>query len=61
MDANFITWEHVCHNCKYCKWYFSPVGAEFDRIVCKVYQQEFDPYCSSNGCAHWKNKASSRA
>ena len=58
MDANFITWEDVCHNCKHCKWYFSPVGSEFDRIVCRVKKQSINPYCIIfNGCAYWENKA----
>ena len=57
MNANFSTWEDVCHNCKHCKWNFSRVNPELDRIVCKVKKQRLDPYCSSNGCVYWESRA----
>lgn len=60
MDANFNTWEDICHDCKHCKWYFSHVNQEFDRIVCTVKKQSINPYCSSNGCVYWENKELSR-
>ena len=60
MSANFSTWEDVCNNCKHCKWHFSRVNPELDRIVCKVKKQRLNPYCSSDGCVYWENKALSR-
>lgn len=57
MEANFNTWEDICHDCKHCKWYFSPVNPDFDRIVCTVKKQRINPYCSSNGCVYWESRA----